>query len=69
MAWGHGVRNPLCATYSTGTLKAPAVEVMIAKDLTIDQFEHTKLIGHYITLSINTVAVDVCCRTIIAAEE
>jgi hypothetical protein len=36
--------------------------------LTIHQFEHTKPIGENITLSINTVAVDVCCRTIIAAE-
>ena len=49
-------------------LKPPAVEVMIGKDLTIHQFEHTKLIAHHVTFSINTVAVDVCCRTIITAD-
>jgi hypothetical protein len=59
----------VCATFSTGTLKPLVVEVSIRKDLTIDQFEHTKLIGHHITLSINSVAVEVCCRTLIAAEE
>ena len=55
--------------YSLCCLKPTTVEVVISEDLTIHQFEHTKLIGENITLSINTIAVDVCCRTIIAAEE
>ena len=42
---------------------------MISEDLTIHQFEHTKLIGENITFGINTVAVDVCCRTVVAAQE
>ena len=69
MARDGGHLNPPCGSSSTGTLKPTVVEVSIAEDLTIHQFEHTKLIGHHITLSINTVAVDVCCRTIIAAQE
>ena len=64
----RGQHNPLCATYSTGTLKAPVVEVSVRKDLTIHQFKHTELIGENITLSINSVAVQVCCRTRISAE-
>jgi len=58
-----------CATFSTGTLKAPVVEVCSTEDLTIDQFEHTELIGEHITFGINSVAVQVCCRTIVAAQE
>ena len=58
----------MCATLSTGTLETPSVEVSITEDLTIDQFEHTKLIGHHITFGINSVVVDVSGRTIIAAE-
>ena len=41
---------------------------MIGKDFPVNKFKHTELIGHYITLSINTVAVDVCCRSIVAAQ-
>jgi len=41
---------------------------MIGKDLTIHQFEHTKLIGHDITFSINPLLPDVSGRTIIAAQ-
>ena len=50
-------------------LKPPAIEVMIGKDLTIHQLEHTKLIAHHITLSVNPVTVNVSGRTIIAAQE
>ena len=57
------------ATFSTGTLKATVVEVSVRKDLTIHQFEHTKLIGHDITFCIDSVAVEISSRTIIAAEE
>jgi hypothetical protein len=42
---------------------------MIGEYLTIDQFEHTKLIGHYVTLSTDTILIDVCFRTIIAQQE
>ncbi len=42
---------------------------MISEHLTIHQFEHTKLIGHHITFGINTVAIDVCCRSVIAADK
>jgi hypothetical protein len=59
----------VCATYSTGTLKATAVEIMIRKALTIDQLKHTKLICHYITFGINSVTVNVSGRTIIATDE
>ena len=64
----RGQHNPLCATYSTGTLKASVVEVSVRKDLTIHQFEHTKLIGQHITFGINPIPVEVCCGTIIAAQ-
>jgi len=57
-----------CATCSGSTLKPPAVEVSIRKDLTIDQFEHTELVGEHITFGINSVAVQICCGTIVAAE-
>lgn len=40
----------------------------MSEDLTIDQFEHTKLIGENVTLCINPVGADVGGRTIIAAE-
>jgi len=56
-------------TLSTGTLKAPSVEIVIGKDFTIHQFEHTELIGHHITFGIDSIAVDISGRTIIAAEE
>ena len=69
MARSGGQINGVCATSTTGTVEAPAVEIMIGKDLTIDQFEHTELIGENITLGINSVAIDVGGRTIIAAEE
>jgi len=66
---GRGVRSRgSCATLSTGTLKPPVVEVSISEDLTINQLKHTKLIGHYITLRVDSVVVDVCLRSIIAAE-
>jgi len=66
---GHRpARGGRCATLSTGTLKPPVVEVSISEDLTIDQLKHTKLIGHYITLRVDSVVVDVCLGSIIAAE-
>jgi hypothetical protein len=45
------------------------IEVSIAEDFPVDKFVGAKLISHHITLRINTVAVDVCCGTIIAAQE
>ena len=65
---GEGARGTRCASASGGTLKPPVIEVSITEDLTIDQFEHTKLIGHHITLGINSVVPDVSVRTLIAAE-
>ena len=44
-------------------------EVVIAKDLAIDQFEHTKLIGHHITFTNDSLTVDVCFGAIIAQQE
>ncbi len=69
MARHGGKVNPPNHQRCLCDLKPPTGEVSIAEDLTIHEFEHTKLIGHHVTLSINTVAVDVCCRTIIAAQE
>jgi hypothetical protein len=45
------------------------VEVSVRKDLTIDQFEHTKLIGQNITLRVDSVTVEIGSRTIVTAEE
>ena len=42
---------------------------MVREYLTIDQFEHTKLIGENITFGINSILFDVCCGTIVAAQE
>ena len=69
MAPIQGFRKGGCATFSTGTLEASAVEVSIRKDLTIDQFEHTELVGQNVTFGINSVAVQVCCGTMVAAQE
>jgi len=69
MAEGRGHRKGVCATSTIGTLKASAVEVSVRKDLTIDQFEHTKLIHQNITLSVDSVAVEISGRTIVTAEE
>ena len=68
MAPIQGFRKGVCATFSSGTLKALVVEVSIRKDLTIHQLKCTKLIGENITLGINSVSVEIRSRTIIAAE-
>jgi len=58
-----------CATLSGGTLETTSSEVSMREYLTINQFEHTKLIGENVTLSVDSVISDICCRTIIAAQE
>ena len=68
MAGLGGKVNPLTHKHFLCCLEPAGVEVGITEDLTIDQLKHTKLIGHHITFGINPVVVDVCCRTIIAAE-
>jgi len=68
MAPIQGFRKGGCATFSTGTLKAPAVEVCSTKDLTIHQFEHTELVGQNVTFGINSLAVQVCSGAIVAAD-
>jgi hypothetical protein len=69
MTGNRGKVNPLNHKCCLCDLKPAGVEVSISEDLTIDQFEHTKLIGHHITLGINTVPVNISGRTIIAAKE
>ena len=60
---------PVYYTSGTGTLKASAGEIMVGEYLTLHQFEHTKLIGHCVTFGINSILFDVCCGTIVAAQE
>ena len=69
MAGFGGKVNPPNHQCCLCNLKPALIEVGITEDLTIDQFEHTKLIGHHITFGINPVVVDVSSRTIIAAKE
>jgi len=61
--------NSTRATATLSMLKLSVVEVSVTEHLTIDQFEHTKLIGENITFGINPIPVEVCCRTIVAAQE
>ena len=52
MAEGGGHRKGVCASSTIGTLKPTVIEVSVRKDLTIHEFEHTKLIGENVTLSL-----------------
>jgi hypothetical protein len=68
MARDGGHHKESCASSGTGTLETTLIEVSIAEDLTIHQFERTKLIGENITFSVNPIITKISSRTTIAAQ-